>query len=217
LRLGADNGERRRRAGFTLVEVIVVLVILAILAAIAIPALTGYIDKAEDKKYIADARNHFLAVRTIMDEKYAEDQYNTTGAQDYIANGMSDSSVGAPRTSNIWNPNNSNFGADVWEKASALIGERFATNDEPGHWEIWLYGELNDSSTTALNAEAYLYIFYPEGMGTGNKPQVIVTYKLNVAADIQNGKVQSLNNTFKGTKLTYNPDAGYKVYHLLGL
>jgi type IV pilus assembly protein PilA len=34
-----------RRAGFTLVEVIVVLVILAILAAIAIPALTGYIDK----------------------------------------------------------------------------------------------------------------------------------------------------------------------------
>jgi prepilin-type N-terminal cleavage/methylation domain-containing protein len=42
-----------RRAGFTLVEVIVVLVILALLAAIAIPALTGYIDKAQDKKYIA--------------------------------------------------------------------------------------------------------------------------------------------------------------------
>ncbi|MDO4552010.1 MAG: prepilin-type N-terminal cleavage/methylation domain-containing protein [Bacillota bacterium] len=37
---------KKYRSGFTLVEVIVVLVILAVLAAIAIPALTGYIDKA---------------------------------------------------------------------------------------------------------------------------------------------------------------------------
>ena len=34
------------KKGFTLVELIVVLVILAILAALLIPALTGYIDKA---------------------------------------------------------------------------------------------------------------------------------------------------------------------------
>ncbi|MDR3052469.1 MAG: type II secretion system GspH family protein [Coriobacteriales bacterium] len=46
---------KRRRAelkkngkkGFTLVELIVVIVILAILAAIAVPALTGWIDKAK--------------------------------------------------------------------------------------------------------------------------------------------------------------------------
>ena len=40
----------RARKGFTLVEVIVVLVILAILAAIMIPAMTGWIDKANEKK-----------------------------------------------------------------------------------------------------------------------------------------------------------------------
>ena len=42
------------KKGFTLVELIVVLVILAILAALLVPALTGYIDKANYEKVIAD-------------------------------------------------------------------------------------------------------------------------------------------------------------------
>lgn len=41
---------KKGRKGFTLVELIVVLVILAILAALLVPALTGYIDKAKEKK-----------------------------------------------------------------------------------------------------------------------------------------------------------------------
>ena len=43
----------KNKKGFTLVELIVVLVILAILAALLIPALTGYIDKANKQKIIA--------------------------------------------------------------------------------------------------------------------------------------------------------------------
>jgi prepilin-type N-terminal cleavage/methylation domain-containing protein len=93
---------RRGHAGFTLVEVIVVLVILAILAAIAIPALTGYIDKAEDKKYIADARNAVVAMRAVMAEAYAdgifgkglsdlasneEDIFGFKAKNDYLSNG----------------------------------------------------------------------------------------------------------------------------------
>ena len=42
------------KKGFTLVELIVVLVILAILAALLIPALTGYIDKANQDKVTAE-------------------------------------------------------------------------------------------------------------------------------------------------------------------
>lgn len=44
------------KKGFTLVELIVVLVILAILAALLVPALTGYIDKANNEKIIATTR-----------------------------------------------------------------------------------------------------------------------------------------------------------------
>jgi type IV pilus assembly protein PilA len=65
--LTKKNGEK----GFTLVEVIVVLVILAILAAIAIPALTGYIDKAKSKTYISIAREEKMAIQTMLSEQYA--------------------------------------------------------------------------------------------------------------------------------------------------
>jgi prepilin-type N-terminal cleavage/methylation domain-containing protein len=64
----------RKSDGFTLVEVIVVLVILAILAAIAIPALTGYIDKANTSQIKAKARSAAVAMQTILSEAYADPQ-----------------------------------------------------------------------------------------------------------------------------------------------
>ena len=42
--------KKDNRKGFTLVELIVVLVILAVLAALLVPSLTGYIDKAVEKR-----------------------------------------------------------------------------------------------------------------------------------------------------------------------
>jgi prepilin-type N-terminal cleavage/methylation domain-containing protein len=61
-----------RCAGFTLVEVIVVLVILAILAAIAIPALTGYIDKAQIRDLEMRTRTQLIAMQTMINLQYAE-------------------------------------------------------------------------------------------------------------------------------------------------
>ena len=64
----------KKEKGFTLVELIVVLVILAILIAILVPALTGYIDKAREKKVLAECHLAVQAAQTIESERYAKDQ-----------------------------------------------------------------------------------------------------------------------------------------------
>ena len=60
------------KKGFTLVELVVVLVILAILAALLIPSLTGYIDKANKEKVVAETRMVAMAVQTELSEAYGQ-------------------------------------------------------------------------------------------------------------------------------------------------
>jgi prepilin-type N-terminal cleavage/methylation domain-containing protein len=70
-----------QKKGFTLVELIVVLVILAILAAFLVPALTGYIDRAKEKKALAHARLFMNAVQSIAVEDYAAGNAYVEGAE----------------------------------------------------------------------------------------------------------------------------------------
>lgn len=58
-----DSNQKR---GLTLVELIVVLVILAVLAALLVPSLTGYIDKAVEKRVMLQARSLMTAAQATI-------------------------------------------------------------------------------------------------------------------------------------------------------
>ncbi|MDR2163132.1 MAG: prepilin-type N-terminal cleavage/methylation domain-containing protein [Clostridiales Family XIII bacterium] len=208
----------RRRAGFTLVEVIVVLVILAILAAIAIPALTGYIDKAEDKKWIADARNHVVAARTVLDDAYAAGELSATSPSAYIAYEANIASKSALTT---WNLNmishypDANF--NYFGEASKLIGETDYPVDDhlqarfsKRMWYLRFVGPKGSHDLTALlSAEGFVYQGFPNGYAyppTSAKPAVVVTYRL---APIAASSYLQLNLYSR----SYDPNAGYEVYH----
>mgnify|MGYP004659327779 FL=1 len=78
------------KKGFTLVELIVVLVILAILAALLVPALTGYIDRANEEKVIAEARMALMAAQTQGSIEYAKAPAGTAITYDNTADAVTD-------------------------------------------------------------------------------------------------------------------------------
>jgi prepilin-type N-terminal cleavage/methylation domain-containing protein len=220
--LPAPSGARR--AGFTLVEVIVVLVILAILAAIAIPALTGYIDKAQDKQYIAMARNVAVAMRTVMDEAYAD---GTLGKglpavgdfSDYLENGGKETKDTGKKlfslgTLGTYDSSDYFF---YTNKAVDLLSnnKRFTMVQDPNFWALYFVGaEL--PGTTMFNADGFYFLYSPEGQGA-KKPLIIVTYKVK-PVDISPGANTNewgASSFWKSDESPYDANAGYYVYHLI--
>jgi prepilin-type N-terminal cleavage/methylation domain-containing protein len=202
----ANSG--RRRAGFTLVEVIVVLVILAILAAIAIPALTGYIDKAKDKKYIAEARNVSVAMKTLLAEDYA--------AGKIVGDALNEFEVGHDFGQDLMKFYTNNIAIKLYgnsmaymEKAKLLTGETYydSANDKiPSYCPL----APKDSGATAATADGFYYELSTEATMEGD-PVVYVTYKLR---DLDDSSYEAFAMSLDYDAV-YDPDAGYKVYHLV--
>jgi prepilin-type N-terminal cleavage/methylation domain-containing protein len=218
----------KRHRGFTLVEVIVVLVILAILAAIAIPALTGYIDKAEDKKWIAQARDAMVALRAVIDDAYADGTFGANlpasgDDSDYLSNGttrakLKDFNIGIVSQYDSSNTKGSKLlvaGSNTlyYRRASELMGAAYPNipaDITSGQWYLGIFSPPS-SDYNIFNAPAWSYTYWPDGESNG-MPEIVVTYGLSGIPD---------NITTQhefGDAIKYNvicdPDAGYKVYHL---
>jgi type II secretory pathway pseudopilin PulG len=193
------------------VEVIVVLVILAILAAIAIPALTGYIDRAQEKQYISEARNVSVALRAVMDEAWANGELNTKSAS-YV--GTSNTGL---KVFYIGNLSRDSYGnskySELYQRTAALMKEEYVgTPADPGHWGINLVA-ANDSDATAVTADGFWYFLYPEG--TGNmKPEIIVTYRMSRVDGLKTDVNFSTALESSSKYFSYDAQAGYEVYYL---
>jgi prepilin-type N-terminal cleavage/methylation domain-containing protein len=209
----ARYGGVRRRTGFTLVEVIVVLVILAILAAIAIPALTGYIDKAQEKKYIADARNAFVATRAVVSDMYIEEStieelLTAHGYPDFLEMGYHPSNAflaGGKRAYPI-----QQFGEYTYDwsyfykKITALMSVPLPPSG-PGGWSMTLIGP-NTTGTTIFNADGFFYIFIPDD----SNRRIIVTYKIKEYSFANTGQFYAYLQT--RSAFGYDPNEGYHLY-----
>ncbi|MDR2163959.1 MAG: hypothetical protein LBO70_08545 [Clostridiales Family XIII bacterium] len=215
-------------------EVIIVLVILAILAAIAIPALTGYITKAQDKKWEMKARDAVTACRAVLAEVYG-DATMASGIPDndkYLITGRSDWFTGSTYTNKLYQLSVLSFyntGTTstsekqdpglYFRKAAELMGETFPEEmGKPGSWEVRLAAPKTPDTYTILDAPIFWYLYYPKGdfgsgWGGGGKlryPAIAVTYGVNIDPAI---------STYKaiGDALAiadYDPSAGYRVLHL---
>jgi prepilin-type N-terminal cleavage/methylation domain-containing protein len=214
---------RKRRAGFTLVEVIVVLVILAILAAIAIPALTGYIEKAQDKQYIAEARNISVAIKTVLVEAYASGEINDEpsdlnylkwSSMDYFT--TPSVIINMARFSIESISEIATQGTDgtrtYYRRAAALIGEAYAADDNIWTERYWSYIPVTKpgSGATAATADGFFLTLRPQG-STPGKPVILITYKMP-RRSIATTNANELWDIFFDDDAAYDPNAGYEVY-----
>jgi prepilin-type N-terminal cleavage/methylation domain-containing protein len=200
---------RRGRRGFTLVEVIVVLVILAILAAIAIPALTGYIDKAQDKEWIAKARNIVVGYRTVLNNAYSNgtlnDKHQTSLRDGNVTSSAIKIFYGSLGHSSGWE-------TSYTSQVNELLGWDIGT------WSMGVVGPYSPDST-ALNADGFNVNFYSAGGIASGKASLytgqltVVTYRVKPITGMTLVDYQD-SPDWQAANLEYDPSAGYEVYHL---
>ena len=68
------NGDEK---GFVLAELVIVLVIIVLLLAILIPVVTNYVDDAKENAERSEARAVKVAIQTIINEDYIDENINS--------------------------------------------------------------------------------------------------------------------------------------------
>ena len=131
-----------------MVELIVVLAILAILAAMLVPSLTGYIDKAKEKKDIALAREVLIANQSVLSELYAFDPKSVCDGPLANTNNAKACSIITPLTNAYRRPDNNR---KRYQQTYDLVSDLFSQKDK-------FYISILSDKSTIINA-----IFYRAG------------------------------------------------------
>jgi prepilin-type N-terminal cleavage/methylation domain-containing protein len=118
--------------GFTLVELIVVIVILGILLAIAIPALTGYIQKAGAIKEQAYTDTIAKALQTWATERYADGLIGNSALVKPPAN-ATDAAKNLTHPPAPYKPSLFPYTAETW---LGIVEEYAKLNLDPTEWSI---------------------------------------------------------------------------------
>jgi hypothetical protein len=183
---------------------------------IAVPALTGYINKAKDVEWEMKSHDVKIAINTVLTEAYAYGEFTENHGSALYANYINTGADPPPANYREWNLENVSIyltgePRGLYQRIAALMGEEDVVWPNPGYTTYFIIGPKD---STFFTADAYYYRFCPEGLYKG-KPCIYVTYKLN-HLNLADGVVESKFRTELGKPGVYNPNAGYEVYHLIG-
>jgi hypothetical protein len=152
-----------------------------------------------------------VAVRTVLDEAYAKGELTSSPAHpaisDYVQNGESGFATKCFLGLQIAHHSQGPLDAIYERAAAALMGKVYPATF-PGIWIFWLVGS---NSSTALNADGFAYLFFPDGDSPGS-PFIVVTYRMQridgvtIATDFLDALPASD---------LYSAEADYEVYHLV--
>ncbi|WP_158595709.1 type II secretion system protein [Anaerotruncus massiliensis (ex Liu et al. 2021)] len=112
--------KQKRRAGFTLIEMIVVIAIIAVLIALVAPLMTKYIATAKETRYRAAAKQLYTAAQAYIAEE--------------LLNGLENCVDGDPNYNELSKNGDGNFNNTTY--GTVRLGE-YLDGDVPGQtWAV---------------------------------------------------------------------------------